>query len=133
MKEWISEKGEEMLTYVAEWLESGAPHVDDVLGFDMNVGVMRDCCGTVCCIAGAVCQFFKPFDLWGEENGSEAIFYGEGGVFVQAQEMLGVSDENADKLFTPGKVDWESVTPEDAAKVIRHFIATGEVNWKLED
>lgn len=133
MKQWISEKGEEMLTYVAEWLESGAPHTDGVLGFYMDVGVMRDGCGTVCCIAGAVCQFFKPFDLSGEESGAEAYFYGENGVFVRAQEMLGMNEDDAGKLFTPRGVDWENVTPEHAAKVIRHFIATGEVNWKLED
>ena len=142
------------LDRVAKWLEAGAPHTATpggipVTGFDMSRGVAidADACGTVCCIAGAVCQFegvtnAEVADMLAADEGNwrELSWWGLGGVAVQAQEILGLTSEQAESLFTPdGYADAETdaeyrpLTAALAARVIRHLIATGDVNWELQD
>lgn len=142
------------LDRVAVWLEAGAPHTATpggipVTGFDMSRGVAIDGkgCGTVCCIAGAVCQFegvtnAEVADMLatGEGNWRELGWWGTGGVAMQAQEILGLTSEQADSLFTPigyNSDEWEDdyrpLPAALAARVIRHLIATGDVNWELQD
>jgi len=130
----------EALIGVAEWLEAGAPHVGDVIGFNMEVGVefSNSGCGAVCCIAGAVCQFNQPFHLQTGELG-EVCFpkypkhSPEDSVMGRAQGILGISDYEADELFTPNRdfVNWNNVTPVRAAKVIRNYIKTGVIDWDV--
>lgn len=139
------------LDRVAKWLEAGAPHTATpggipVTGFDMSRGVAVDDagCGTVCCIAGAVCQFegvtnAEVADMlatW-EANWHELSWWN---IAAQAQEILGLTSEQAASLFTPEGYDvraWEDeyrpLTAALAARVIRHLIATGDVNWELQD
>lgn len=140
------------LDRVAKWLEAGAPHTATpggipVTGFDMSRGVAIDGCGTVCCIAGAVCQFEGVTNAAvagmlaaREGNWGELCWGGTGGVAMQAQEILGLTSEQADSLFTPegySSDEWEDgyrlLTAALAARVIRHLIATGDVNWELQD
>ena len=33
--------------------------------------------------------------------------------------------------FEDGDVDWDEVTPQEAAKVLRHLAETGEVDWEV--
>lgn len=139
------------LDRVAKWLEAGAPHTatpngPPVTGFDMSRGVAVDDagCGTVCCIAGAVCQFEGVTNAEATQliadGGGELEWFFSYGVAVQAQEILGLSSEQADSLFIPvgcnadkWEDDYRPLTAELAARVIRHLIATGDVNWELQD
>lgn len=139
------------LDRVAKWLEAGAPHTTTpggipVTGFDMSRGVAIDDggCGTVCCIAGAVCQFEGVTNAEvagmlaaGPTQWRELIWWG---IAIQAQEILGLTSEQADSLFTPSGYnsdEWEDayrpLTAALAARVIRHLIATGDVNWEIQD
>lgn len=139
------------LDRVAKWLEAGAPHTATpggipVTGFDMSRGVAIDDkgCGTVCCIAGAVCQFegitnAEVAGMLAEKGWGELGWWDTGGVASQAQEILGLTSEQADSLFTPegyASEEWEDayrpLTAALAARVIRHLIATGDVNWELQ-
>lgn len=130
---FISVDGRQRLEGVAKWLESGAPHIskDGEITFDLSVGVQKTECGTACCIAGAVCQFNQPFevdhlDAW---DNDEILFYGEGSVLERATSLLGISEEDANQLFTPEDVCWDEVTADEAAKVIRNYLATGVVDY----
>lgn len=134
------------LTKVAEWLENGAPHVVlDKAGrvidrFDMNYGVDQSSgCGTSCCIAGAIVQFEGLGDLYSGGLG----FWGDHGVETLAHNFIGDDRRTLNMLFLPWDyfepVDGENYDeqarpfsdPEKAAKVVRHYLATGEVDWTI--
>ena len=129
----------ELLTKVAEWLEAGAPHtvtpLGDIAGFHMDL-VQReidedyrpefmteflntpDACGTVCCIAGYAAAL-------------DGARIGMGDFVDYASHAFDLSYEQAESLCNPF-MEWvhiEYVTPEQAARVIRHLIKTGEVVW----
>lgn len=144
----------ERLLYLADWLAAGAPHKGKVKGFDISVGVQvtggeGPSCGTVCCIAGAATQFFNDEDGFLVKKAFEDIGYGETGeapwdeVFEEAQELLGLTQEQAVALFVPvGSHDgihgygdnWNEFNdPFLAAKVVRNLAMTGEVNWDIEE
>lgn len=135
---FISEDGHKRLEHVALWLEAGAPHVEvegqAVDGFDMSYGVLvSPQCGTICCIAGAVCQFNRPFILddvdFGNEEEAPFWDWGEDGVFYRAIKLLGISQDDAEILFTP-EIPYSEITADDAAKTIRKFLETGIVDWE---
>lgn len=146
-KPWISPRGEEVLIRVIAWLKQGAPTLVNlnINGFNMCVGIEYDPahpdCGTTCCMAGAVCQFDKPFDIaaiaatrlqfpelkqeigwWGHEDSS---------VFGRAMNILGIEEEIAEELFQPadGFPDAGDITAKFAASVAEHFLLTGKVDW----
>lgn len=135
----VPKQAVESLTRVAEWLEAGAPHRRSdgrvVHGFNMSHGVGTEDCGTTCCIAGAVCQFegLGVLSYDGEMN-----FFGDtDGAGTLAAKHMGLSDEVASRLFMPFD-HWVtegagvSVSdPEAAAKVVRHYLATGQVDWSV--
>jgi len=109
----------ERLTEIAEWLDRGAPERrvsgGVINGFDME-SFYDDhaACGTTCCIAGAAVAFHKGYsalDAWNVDD--------------IAQELLGLTREQAGELFFSGF----GSTPQHAASVIRHLIATGTVDW----
>lgn len=140
----MNEQGKKALIKVAEWLERGAPHVTiadgiEVGKFDMGEAVDADpTCGTACCIAGAVCQF-EMLGLDDRFPNGSMLFFSESdraGAGTLAAEFLGVSEAASGPLFLPwdhfecGDTD-EFSDPELAAQVVRHFIATGEVDWNL--
>jgi len=126
---FITIEGRNHLEGVAQWLEAGAPHVEDkfVDGFNMSTGIENDGCGTTCCIAGAVVQFHRPTNLDNYE------FANWPSVEQEAIKLLGISDEVAEELFnSPYDSEVAPVTPEIAAKVIRNFLASGVVDWNIE-
>ena len=136
----LSPEGIKRLTEVTEWLEAGAPHRKIEGGvvdaFEMDVGVTIDTdCGTACCIAGAVCQFNQPFDLsdgLGEQQ-NEVNWRGEEGVMARALSLLGLNRSGeglrlAHRIFRANDHN-EHITAEVAARVMRHFLNTGELEW----
>lgn len=133
----------ELLTQIAEWLEAGAPHKAGISQFNMNKLIDTASytnspnpihgCGTACCIAGAAIQFTQENKNLPPMDRLPAISAN----WQQAGELLRLQDDLAYALFfgenLEGKwiVDLEEVTAKDAAKVIRHLLATGEVDWNL--
>lgn len=142
----------ELLTNIAEWLEAGAPEARHGFGFDMRWWKMtgdamdpfedesRETCGTTCCIAGAAIELsgvMLNFSEWAEGTDCSAT----------ARRVLGLTEEQALSLFDPWLDDYWSrpnlmdmllfdevglrkpIDPRAAAKVVRHLIATGEVDW----
>jgi hypothetical protein len=126
----VTEQGEQALTEVLAWLEAGAPHEKGMLRFDMDNGGLEMSCGTVGCMAGAVCQFKKIPD---------SINWGHYRITSKAAEFCGMSDKLKDQLFyATDKQDGtdmgrgftlSEVTPEIAAKTLRGFLETGVVKW----
>lgn len=89
-------------------------------------------CGTACCIAGAIVQFENLIDP--VLSGSADFFDAEHGVGPIVQDHLDISTRKAEQLFTPwGYFESDSTDefsdPQRAAKVVRHFIETGVVDW----
>ncbi len=138
-KDYISPKGEKALIQVAEWLEAGAPHVDvngrKIDHFNMESIVdQNNSCGTSCCIAGAVMQFNR-LSLKGSEEDEWWFMKGRDKV----AKYLQISRYNADELFSPWNQgegftlsrDFQDYSnPAVAAKVVRHFVDTGVVDWE---
>lgn len=141
----INPNAVQALTDIAEWLEAGASHVViDRTGrvidrFDMNYGVEHNSCGTSCCIAGALVQFQGLGDVGDYGLG----FFGDHGVEKLANDFIGDDEKTLSKLFLPwthfepvdGEVSCEEAVPfsdaAKAAKVVRHYLATGEVDWTI--
>lgn len=115
---------------VLAWLDDYDP---TRLGFHMGYirisngeDVFKNHCGTVCCIAGALCELNKiPV---GPQDYETDV----------AAELLGLTEEQVDALFFARaelcgdlhpSSELENITPAEAARTIRHFIATGEVVW----
>ena len=138
------------LTEIARWLEAGAPVRNGVIAFNMENGVARrrNACGTACCIAGAAVMFFDPeardhiekniqkrldqINVVFRRSTDYAIydFFSPGGVKVKAQHLLEIDSDQGDALFVPFDGEGlDDIQPVDAARVIRHFIKTGEIDW----
>jgi hypothetical protein len=142
----------ERLTKLAEWLEAGATH--ERITFDMQCGVTFnddgdgrafvegtkdfEDCRTTCCIAGAAVQFFADQETLDALRDDFNAKYEEEltwtNVFEQAADLLGLSYQEAEDLFTPdvslgGTLKCFS-DPAWAARTIRHLISTGEVDWE---
>ena len=157
---------------VAAWLADGAPHKTlangTILeGFEYETWVRptsynddnTGTCGTVACIAGAAVQFENPLErnpdpsdsIMGRNNKSVDVD-------AEAQEILGLTDEQAHILFYPFSLEEYQVkyilgavpdvdgmdedddeplyalrlaSPRRIARVLRHFNATGEIDWTL--
>jgi hypothetical protein len=97
---------------------------DATIGFNMGWTV-HPSCGTPCCIAG-----WATWESLGRPIGAiparcEPL----------AAEYLGLDYETGHQLFYPPQeedrysVCYSSVTPEQAASVMRELVETGEVNW----
>lgn len=135
----------ELLTKIAEWLEAGGKH--EKKSFNMETGIrfhitdlnLKDDindCRTSCCLAGAAVQFggetAKVYDNDGSvDNYKPEVNFGL--VADEAQELLQLSEEQAEDLFTPNNRLGKSLSYYNdaawAARTIRHLIATGEVDW----
>lgn len=133
---FINEQGRIALTQVAEWLESGAPHIVEQTGeviysFNMSTSGQANSCGTACCIAGAVVAFnpdqfphFKDIDsrTWYEREDRVPR-----GVFEEVKEFAGLKHNDAVMLFEPSHM--LSRTAKQGAEVIRKFLTTGDASW----
>ena len=129
----VTEQGEQALTEVLAWLEAGAPHEKGMYRFDMDNGglsIPGVDCGTVGCMAGAVCQFNKiPY----------TINHGHYKITNEAADFCGMTDKLKDQLFyatdnqegtNMGRgFTLSEVTAEVAAKTLRGFLETGVVKW----
>ena len=111
------------LAELASWLEQGAPQRNGHT-FNMETFCMETSCGTAACIAGTAIRW------WGDS--------GLGMILSQAQELLGLSYDDARRMFfargadvnAMRVVDWRRITPQMAGAVIRHYLDTGVVDWK---
>jgi len=76
-------------------------------------------CGSVACIGGWTTYLY----------GDPAI----DGAVGQVAELLGISEMEAIYLCYPDECDkiYARITPEDAAKVLRHLAKTGDVRWSV--
>jgi hypothetical protein len=135
---------------VLAWLDAGAPHGEAKFDMFETLGTLEDTgwnhirevailngpvvalkelqtCGVVCCIAGAL-VLFSPDN----ERALDSIRKSST-VLPNAEELAGMSGADALELFTPCESvdDWHSITPAWAAATIRHYIETGEVDWKV--
>jgi len=97
-------------------------------------GNAKEPCDTPACIAGHACV------LTGAKSLSCDSWEFDGHIYetpVLAQAWMGLSDDEADELFTPsprlvnGPDAPCTPTPELAAKVLRNFVETGDVNWMI--
>jgi hypothetical protein len=77
------------------------------------------------CICGHINRAFLGFEhsagTWGEQRS-------------RAAEFLGISNTEADKLFSPGNPvhsRGQSPHPQDAARVMRYLAATDTVDWRV--
>lgn len=140
---FINEKGRKALEGVAEWLDSGAPHVtiDEnanlvIDHFNMEFSVDADyseyvdgSCGTACCIAGAVVQFEKMCMDSRNNRGEVEWHIVENAVITEFDMDL----NRAMELFLPWEYfdlpDYLYNNPKVASKVIRTYLATGQVDW----
>lgn len=148
---FITEEGAVRLGRVAAWLEAGAPHVveHNISEFNMQVGVSflseaenqkaltNPSCGSMCCIAGAVCQFEETFKVENATNPTTINGKNVGEVSWRqvmnvATDLLGISDEDADALFMPNGFEHRTISARTASAVIRHYLATGEIDWDRE-
>lgn len=76
-------------------------------------------CGTIGCIAGLAAAIAG----YPETSGCSPSFV--------AREWLGVDKPTASNLFTPNGINYNEVTPLQAAAVVRHLRETGVVDWTL--
>jgi hypothetical protein len=138
----------ELLTKIAEWLEAGAPHEAGISTFHMNYfiepmyeeeyaedyekGFLPNPihgCGTACCIAGAAWQFHH------KDNPENQGRYLQD-CHTDVADLLDLPYNDSHRLFygedpEGDTVDLNKVTAEQAAKVIRHLLATGKVDWSI--
>lgn len=144
----------QLLGELAEWLEGGAKH--KYVTFGMGVGILvkktrkdrlKDIrtCKTVCCLAGAAVQFYnepqkileraieETHPKYGKQYGKADRQLPWSDVSDEAKHVLGLDNLTAATLFFPpawsDDTGESSITPAWAARVVRHLIATGVVDW----
>jgi hypothetical protein len=96
--------------------------------FDLADWTREAECGTVACIDGWACVLFQG-KSWDETNIRED---------AERRALLGLRDiHQAHQLFIPGQLLAGigrlagSISPSEAARVLRHLAATGEVDWSI--
>jgi hypothetical protein len=94
----------------------------DDLAFNMHAFANYHSCGTVACIGGWTMVAFGKLT---PENILE-----DGVDEVEAAKLLGLTEDEAYRLFFPTGKGWNA-TPSEAAEVIREFALTGQVKWQL--
>ncbi|MDV2964989.1 hypothetical protein RZ532_03315 [Nitratireductor aquimarinus] len=94
-------------------------------------------CGTVCCIAGWAAMYLQEGDQPLRE--SPAKLTPHDFPRRKAREILGLTEHQTRQLFEPmdhdvsddPNLDWYSVTPKQAAKILRHLATTSVVDWTI--
>lgn len=91
--------------------------------FDMHHYSVPHECGTSCCIAGFA---------YLAKHGEVATHYSTEIVGDTAQEFLGLTDIQKQKLFNPTHTDnGYEATYEEGIKVLEHLRDTGVVDWSV--
>lgn len=130
----IQEMNVELLTRLAQWLETDAPHVAGIVQFDMIAFIEPYGCGTACCIAGSALQFHRAEIGLLPLNDSDEI---NGCPERRAAIVLGLRRDVAYGLFFGnnigtthiGYVPLDIIDAAHAARCIRKLMATGTVDW----
>lgn len=120
----------ERLIAIADWLERTGGK-DENVTFDMGVYLALDSKrGTVACIAGLACQMFFPFNLEDlEPDDFDGMAVCTDRVHTRAEGVLGLTEEQANKLFC-WDIRWvDPISAQSAARTIRRLVETGEVRW----
>lgn len=94
-------------------------------------------CGTVACIAGTAALLASDAAIAAVKHRDYPALY-RVNVSQVAQDWLELSGEQSADLFAPMLwnmmgVEYRNVTAQHAARVVRHLIATGEVDWTVAD
>ena len=104
-------------------------HVDDGFNFRMHTVISNRACGTTGCIAGFVLVNYLGAK-WHSGYGDFALANGAWADHEGAAEYLDLSpQESQDLFFNYNHPYGLNITSQDAAKVIRHFVETGKVDW----
>lgn len=120
------------LAHAIELMEHGS-YFDRVPGFDMRVWSEDWCfpnlphdCGTASCIGGTAEVYFEL------PNAVSVYTF-----LTDVEEEQAIPDKDYETLhslfYPPESGGYWGATPEDAAKVIRHLVATGTVDWSIID
>lgn len=134
---------QEKMLFLADLLDDEASHIAE---YNIHVGVDCDSdCGTAACIAGTAFLAFTESDPRYEnrEHQFDREFSGQGWLKYGGDydtpyskigvNLLGIDFHSAEQLFFPfNRADWNTAWSRDhrkAAAVLRHFVATGEVDW----
>jgi hypothetical protein len=113
---------------MANWFEHTGLHS---LPGNMPVGKAIQDCGTVACIAGWAVAVHEPkLKLCDAPVGA---------VFERAKKLLGLDELVAKYLFLPASaphvdenfLNVYGANPKQAARVVRHLVETGEVDWRV--
>lgn len=105
------------LGILARWLEAGAPHKGGVDKFNMNNWKVVSKRETTCCIGGAVQTW------WGMHCPIER--------YEAVGKILDIGACAAGKLCRPETLtNWHKISPQWAARTVRHLMATGNVDWE---
>lgn len=112
------------LEYIAQWLEAGGDERGIVGGFGMSQWASSFECGSTCCIGGSACSWWGGRDMkWVYELSCSSDAIG----------ILGLDYASGMAMFFPcgyGKCnDAIDADPAWAARMIRHYQKTGEVDW----
>lgn len=77
-------------------------------------------CGTPACIGG-----------WAAFASGKSLIHGL--IWNDAQDHLGLSDDQSGDLFYPNNYEgeWSDITPAHAAAVLRNLAETGQVDWSV--
>lgn len=87
-------------------------------------------CGTPSCIAGFAA--YEALIEMGDDE-EEAILRAKG-LVPEAANWLGCDHIEITELFHPPHIEaWEYITPQEVAKVLRHFAETGQIDWTLSN
>lgn len=78
-------------------------------------------CRSPACLAGWACAM-EGYDL------DQVLNLGDS-IHRTAAEILGISQEAADKLFTPKQNEPYLLSGVEAASVLDHLVETGELDW----
>jgi hypothetical protein len=95
----------------------------------VTIGEVANECGTVMCGAGHCVALFRPkFKLQVMPSGRVLA----GDIPDMAEELLDLTEEQADALFKPRLDMWSLVTPQVFADTLEHLAETGEVVWQVK-
>jgi hypothetical protein len=119
---------------VAEAIEN---HSIKWLGFNMSfIGTTADedhpdrlnSCQTIACIAGWTKAVLEPVG-----SSAEFLHWTERHFTHDVADLLGLDGYESAELFLPDRVEWDTITPAQAVRVLRHLAETGEVDWSVAD
>lgn len=111
------------LVEVAEWLERGGDEYKGVHEFNMRYWDVASACGTLCCVGGAIEAFNR--EAVAELRRTRQYMTRES----MAAALVGIDAVEAYRLFYPDYIEQFAATAKDVAKVVRHLIDTGKVDW----